>query len=129
MAAAGAAVPDWNGGTRLGEQLQAFLDRWGQRGTTRGAVVVVCSDGWEVGDVTLLAAQATRLQRLAHRVVWVSPHAGKDGFAPDVAGLRAVLPSVDLLTSGHSVEALANVARLLSHEIPMNGVRSGVSYA
>lgn len=49
LAAVGAAVPDWSGGTRLGKTLRAFLDRWGARGTARGAVVVVLSDGWERG--------------------------------------------------------------------------------
>jgi uncharacterized protein with von Willebrand factor type A (vWA) domain len=116
MAAAGAAVPDWSGGTRLGEQIKAFLDRWGQRGTARGAVVVVASDGWERGDVTLLESQAIRLRRLAHRVVWVSPHAGRYGFAPEAAGLRVVLPSVDALVAGHTADALDRLARLLSQE-------------
>ena len=54
LAASGSAIPDWSGGTRLGEVLKAFLDRWGQRGTARGAVVVVCSDGWERGGTELL---------------------------------------------------------------------------
>jgi uncharacterized protein with von Willebrand factor type A (vWA) domain len=116
LAAASAAVPDWSGGTRLGEQLKAFLDRWGQRGVARGAVAVVASDGWERGDVTLLAAQMERLHRLAHRVVWVSPHAGKPGFAPEAAGLRAAMPAVDALVAGHSVDALDRLARLLSEE-------------
>ena len=57
LAAAGRAVPDWAGGTRLGETLRAFLDRWGRRGLARGAVVVIFSDGWERGDPTLLAEQ------------------------------------------------------------------------
>lgn len=113
---ASAAVPDWSGGTRLGDQIKAFLDRWGQRGTARGAVVVVASDGWERGDVSVLAEQAVRLRRLAHRLVWVSPHAGKDGFTPETAGLRAVLPAVDLLVAGHSVDTLDRLAALLSEE-------------
>jgi uncharacterized protein with von Willebrand factor type A (vWA) domain len=108
------AVPDWSGGTRLGELLKAFLDRWGQRGTARGSVVVIASDGWERGDASLLGEQAARLQRLAHTVLWVSPHAGKDGFAPATAGLTAVLPHVDALVAGHSVAAFAELCRLLS---------------
>ncbi len=116
LAAAGAAVPDWSGGTRLGEQVKAFLDRWGQRGTARGAVVVVASDGWERGDVEQLADQMRRLRRLAHQVVWVSPHAGKDGFAPETAGLRAALPSVDVLVAGHTVDTLEQLADLLCRE-------------
>ena len=70
------------GGTRLGEAFQAFLDRWGQRGVARGAVVVIMSDGWERGDSALLGEQMQRLRRLAHRVVWVNPHQGKPGYAP-----------------------------------------------
>ncbi|HEU4542386.1 MAG TPA: VWA domain-containing protein [Jiangellaceae bacterium] len=117
LAAASAAVPDWSGGTRLGEQLKAFLDRWGQRGTARGAVIVVASDGWERGDVSLLGAQMVRLRRLAHRVVWVSPHAGKDGFAPATAGLQAALPSVDRLVAGNTADALDRLARLVSRDV------------
>jgi hypothetical protein len=116
LAAASAAVPDWSGGTRLGEQLKAFLDRWGQRGTARGALVVVASDGWERGEVSLLGAQMVRLRRLAHRVVWVSPHAGKDGFAPATAGLQAALPSIDALVAGNTADALDRLARLVSHD-------------
>ena len=65
---AGEVVPDWSGGTRLGETLRVFLDRWGQRGMARGAVVVVFSDGWERGDAVLLGEQMARLKRVAHRV-------------------------------------------------------------
>ena len=86
LVAAGETVPDWAGGTRLGENLKAFLDRWGQRGLARGAVVVVFSDGWERGDPTLLAEQMARLHRMAHRVVWVNPHRGKVGYQPVQAG-------------------------------------------
>ncbi len=125
LAAAGAAVPDWSGGTRLGEQLKAFLDRWGQRGTARGAVVVVASDGWERGEVTELATQMARLQRLAHRIVWVSPHAGKAGFVPEVRGLGAALPYTDRLLAGDSVASLHRLAALLSQEdLGRNGGRS-----
>ena len=103
IAAAGEVVPDWSGGTRLGETLQAFLDRWGQRGLARGAVVVVLSDGWERGDAALLGEQVARLGRLAHRVVWVNPHRGKAGYEPVQRGIAAVLPHVDALLAGHSL--------------------------
>jgi len=103
IVAAGRAVPDWSGGTRLGEGLRAFLDRWGQRGLARGAVVVVFSAGWERGDTSLLAEQAARLQRIAHRVVWVNPHRGKTGYQPVQQGVLAVLPYVDDFVAGHSM--------------------------
>ncbi|MCA1720751.1 MAG: VWA domain-containing protein, partial [Actinobacteria bacterium] len=81
LAAVAEAVPDAGGGTRLGLLLKEFLDVWGQRGTARGAVVVVLSDGWERGDAALLGAQVQRLQRLAHRVVWANPRKAAPGYA------------------------------------------------
>lgn len=113
MAAVGAAVPDWSGGTRLGETLRAFLDRWGARGTARGAVVVLLSDGWERGDPALLAAQMRRLSRLAHRVVWANPRKARPGYAPLAAGMAAALPSVDAFVEGHSLGALERLAAVV----------------
>jgi uncharacterized protein with von Willebrand factor type A (vWA) domain len=114
LAAVSAAVPDWSGGTRLGELVKAFLDRWGQRGTARGAVVVVASDGWERGDASLLGEQMVRLHRLAYRVVWVNPHKGKPGYAPLTAGMAAALPSVDDFVAGHSLAALQELAGVIA---------------
>ncbi|WP_370617928.1 vWA domain-containing protein [Mumia sp. Pv 4-285] len=105
LTAAGAAVPDWSGGTRLGEVLRAFVDRWGQRGMARGAVVVVASDGWERGDPVLLGEQVQRLQRLAYRVLWANPHRGRPGYAPVQGGIAAVHPHLDALVAGHSLAA------------------------
>ncbi len=114
LLAVSGAVPDWSGGTRLGELMKAFLDRWGQRGVARGAVVVVASDGWERGDASLLGEQMARLGRLAHRVVWVNPHRGRPGYAPMAAGMAAALPHVDDFVDGHTFDALARLAQLLS---------------
>jgi uncharacterized protein with von Willebrand factor type A (vWA) domain len=113
LAGAGEQVPDWSGGTRLGEVLQAFLDRWGQRGTARGAVVVIFSDGWERGDPALLAEQMRRLRRLAHRVVWVNPHRGKAGYRPVQGGIAAALPYCDGLLAGHSMATFAELVEVV----------------
>ncbi|MCX4238127.1 vWA domain-containing protein [Streptomyces ortus] len=113
LAAVAAAVPDWRGGTRLGELLRDFLDRWGQRGMARGAVVVVLSDGWERGDPEPLAAQMRRLHRLAHRVIWANPRKARPGYAPVAAGMAAALPSVDAFVEGHSLAALERLAAVV----------------
>ncbi|WP_200171237.1 vWA domain-containing protein [Tomitella cavernea] len=110
LAAAGRAVPDWAGGTRLGETLGVFLGRHGRRGMARGATVVVFSDGWERGDASLLGEQVALLRRLAHAVIWVNPHAGAAGFQPVQSGMAAALPHVDRLLAGHT---LATLQRLL----------------
>ena len=114
MGAVAAAVPDWSGGTRLGVLLREFLDRWGQRGVARGAVVVIMSDGWERDDPAVLGAQMRRLALLARRVVWCNPRAGRAGFAPLAGGLAAALPYVDDFVSGHSLAALEQLARIVA---------------
>jgi uncharacterized protein with von Willebrand factor type A (vWA) domain len=114
LAASGGAIPDWSGGTRIGEVLKAFLDRWGQRGTARGAVVVICSDGWERGGTELLGEQMARLQRLAHSVVWVNPHKGRAGYEPLTGGMQAALPSIDHFVAGHSLAAFEQLAGVIT---------------
>ena len=102
-------APDWAGGTRIGEAVRRFNDEYGRRGLARGAVVVIVSDGWERADPTLLGEQMARLQRLAHRVIWVNPRAATEGFAPLAGGMAAALPHVDVLLSGHSPAAMAEL--------------------
>ncbi|MCW2793704.1 MAG: hypothetical protein JWO76_2802 [Nocardioides sp.] len=114
LVAAGETVPDWSGGTRLGETLRFFLDRWGQRGMARGAVVVVFSDGWERGEPALLADQMARLHRVAHRVVWVNPHRGKAGYEPVQQGVLAALPHIDDFVAGHSLATYAELVEMVS---------------
>ncbi|WP_019816395.1 vWA domain-containing protein [Saccharomonospora saliphila] len=112
---AGRAVPDFAGGTRLGETLRVFLDRWGQRGLARRATVVLFSDGWERGDAALLGEQSARLKRLAHAVFWVNPHAGRSGYEPVQSGIAAALPHVDKLLAGHSLATLERLVREIRH--------------
>jgi uncharacterized protein with von Willebrand factor type A (vWA) domain len=114
LAAAGWAVPDWSGGTRLGAGLRAFNDRWGVRGMARGAVVVVFSDGWDRGDPDELASEIARLRRVAHRIVWVNPLKASPGYAPLARGMAAALPYVDELVEGHSLSALEALTRVVA---------------
>jgi uncharacterized protein len=109
MAQAAVAAPDWSSGTRIGDALKAFNDRYGRRGMARGAVVVILSDGWERGDPALVAREMQRLRRLAYRIVWVNPRVGARDFEARAGGLVAALPHCDALVSGHSLEALGEV--------------------
>jgi hypothetical protein len=113
LAAAGRAVADWSGGTRLGEGLRSFNDRWGVRGMARGAVVVILSDGWDRGDPAELAEQMGRLHRVAHRVVWVNPLKAAPGYAPLARGMAAALPWVDAFVEGHSLAALEHLSSVI----------------
>jgi uncharacterized protein with von Willebrand factor type A (vWA) domain len=107
------AAPDWSSGTRIGDALKAFNDRHGRRGMARGAVVVILSDGWERGDPALVGREMERLARLAHRIVWVNPRVSASAFAPRAGGMAAALPHCDALVSGHSFEALGEVAEAI----------------
>jgi hypothetical protein len=111
---AAAAAPDWSSGTRIGDALKEFNDRHGRRGMARGAVVVILSDGWERGDPGLVARELERLARLAYRIVWVNPRVASARFSPRVGGMAAALPHCDALVSGHSLEALEEVAQAIA---------------
>ena len=114
IVAAGDAIPDWSGGTRLAEGVKVFLDRWGRRGMARGAVVVVFSDGWERDQPEALGEQVRRLRAVAHRVVWVNPHRGRAGYEPVQGGIMAVLPHVDHFVAGHSLAAFEELTEVVA---------------
>jgi uncharacterized protein with von Willebrand factor type A (vWA) domain len=83
-------VVDWSGGTRIGECIKELLDEYGHRGLVRGAVVVLCSDGLEIGDPELLAEQMARMSRLAYRVIWLN-HSGTRRTGRSPAARRAAV--------------------------------------
>lgn len=114
LAAATATVQDWAGGTRLGGGLADFAGIWGVRGMARGAVVVVLSDGWERGDVGELAEALARIQRVAHKVVWVNPLKASPGYEPLAAGMAAALPYVDDFVAGHSLASLEDLVEVIA---------------
>ncbi|MEO3871580.1 VWA domain-containing protein [Nonomuraea sp. B12E4] len=105
------AIPDWSGGTRLGEELREYLARF----SARGALAVIASDGWERGDPELLGTQMARLARQAHRVIWVNPHKGYEDYQPLTGGMRAALPYLDDLVAGHSLAAYEQLSERLAH--------------
>jgi uncharacterized protein with von Willebrand factor type A (vWA) domain len=107
-------VVDWNGGTRIGESLKRFLDDFGHGGLARGAVVVLCSDGLEVGDPELLREQMARLSRLAYRVVWLNPLQEDPAYEPLARGMKAALPYVDDFAGGYNLASLEEVAGRLA---------------
>ena len=112
--AAAGAVVDWASGTLIGASLKRFNDEWGRRATTRGAVVVIVSDGWERQDAALVGREMARLARSAYAVVWVSPLKGKVDYEPLGAGICAALPYVDRFLPGHNIASLEELADVLS---------------
>jgi uncharacterized protein with von Willebrand factor type A (vWA) domain len=95
VAGAANAVPDWSGGTRIGDALKTLHQRWMRRVLHGGPVVLLISDGWDRGDPEILRQQVARLQRSCHRLIWLNPLIGTADYAPLTRGLQAALPYVD----------------------------------
>jgi uncharacterized protein len=114
LAAASARVVDWAAGTRIGDALKAYNDLWGRRALTRGAVVVIVSDGWDRGDPALVGREMARLSRAAYAVVWVNPLKGHPAYQPLAGGMQAALPFVDRFLPGHNLASLEELADVLA---------------
>lgn len=100
-------VSDWDGGTQIGTCLDEFIRKWGRPGMSRGALVVICSDGLDRGQPADLASAMERLSRLCHRVVWMNPHKGDNpDFQPNTLGMMVAAPFVDSIVSGHNLDSL-----------------------
>ena len=108
------AVPDWSGGTRIGDILKTFNFRWTRRVLGWGSVVLVISDGWDRGDPALFGREMARLQRSSHRLIWLNPLAGSANYEPLTRGMRAAMPYIDDLMPVHNLASLEDLARHLN---------------
>jgi len=108
------AVVDWGSGTRIGASLREFNDTYGRRALSRGAIVVVVSDGWEREDPELVGREMAKLARAAYAVVWVNPLKGNPQYQPLAGGMRAALPYVDRFLPGHNLRSLEELAAVLA---------------
>ena len=127
LARAAVAVTDWSGGTRLGDGLRVFNDKWGVPGMARGATVVILSDGWDRGEPSVMEEQMGRLHRVAHQVVWVNPLKASPGYAPIARGMAAALPHVDQFVEGHSLDSLRSLVAVLADRVVPAG-SAGVAH-
>jgi len=107
-------VPDWSGGTRIGFSLHQFNHGYGERLLNRRAVVVVLSDGWDLGGKDLLMREMAFLSRKAHAIIWLNPLAGDPDYEPLCRGMKTALPYVDYFLPADSLQSLKRVGRLLS---------------
>lgn len=108
LAIASMLVADWDGGTRLGDVLQAFLSVPRFVGFARGALCIVVSDGLERGDPSAMTEAMARMSRLAWAIVWLTPLAGDDGYAAETAALKSILPFIDRLGDASSPDRLCD---------------------
>ncbi len=108
------AVPDWSGGTRIGEALAAFNHRWAKRVLGQGAVVLLITDGLDRDGAAGLADNMERLHKSCRRLIWLNPLLRWSGFEPKSQGIRAMLPHVDEFRPVHNLASLRALIDLLS---------------
>ena len=107
-------VPDWGGGTRIGDALRTFNTQWRRRVMGRGPVVLLISDGWDRGEPEVLRREIARLQRSSHRLIWLNPLLGSPDYRPLTRGMQAALPFVDEFLPVHNLESLEELAKHLN---------------
>ena len=115
------AVPDWSGGTRIGEAVASFNHLWDKRVLGQGAVVLLITDGLDRDGAHGLAENMDRLHRSCTRLVWLNPLLRWSGFEPKSQGIRAMLPHVDEFRPVHNLASLRSLIDLLSRPAPMKG--------
>jgi len=110
-------VPDWSGGTRIGESLREFNERHGAKHLNKRTIVVIMSDGWDLGPKNILRREIEALARRVHAVVWLNPLAGDPEYRPLCRGMQTVLPYIDHLLPADSLESLRKVGRTLNRMV------------
>ncbi|HET7339640.1 MAG TPA: VWA domain-containing protein, partial [Candidatus Dormibacteraeota bacterium] len=88
--------------------------KWARRVLGHGAVVIIVSDGWDRGDPAHLVAELIHLRRSSHRLIWLNPLLGSEGYEPLTRGMAAALPHCDDFLAAHNVAALEDLGALLS---------------
>jgi uncharacterized protein len=107
-------VPDWSGGTRIGESLKVFNRDWAMRLLNKHTIVLIMSDGLDTGDATVLEQEMEQIQRRAARVIWLNPLLGNEDYRPLARGMSAALPHVNLFASAHNLSSLQALGRHLT---------------
>jgi uncharacterized protein with von Willebrand factor type A (vWA) domain len=107
-------VPDWSGGTRIGQSLKEFVERYGRRHLNKRTVVLIMSDGWDLGARKLLTREMEMISSKVHCIIWLNPLAGDPAYKPVCGGMQAALPYVDYFLAAESLRSLKKVGRTLT---------------
>jgi uncharacterized protein len=106
-------VPNWSGGTRIGESLRQFTEQHSQKCLTSKTIVLIMSDGWDTGEVEVLEQAMKTIHQKAKKVIWLNPLAGNPNYEPNTACMEKAMPYIDVLNAGHNVESIKNLGKFL----------------
>jgi uncharacterized protein with von Willebrand factor type A (vWA) domain len=107
------SVLGWSGGTNIGRSLAAFNRDYAPSLVTHRTVVVIISDGWDRGDVSLLEREMLSLKRRCYKILWLNPLLASENYEPLCKGMQAALPYLDLFLSVHNLNSLVALGRTL----------------
>jgi uncharacterized protein len=107
------SILGWSGGTNIGRSLQTFNRNFAPAMVTSRTIVVIISDGWDRGDVSLLERQMQDLKRRCKKVIWLNPLLASENYEPLCKGMQAALPYIDLFLSVHNLNSLVALGRTL----------------
>ena len=107
------SILGWSGGTNIGRSLHTFNRNFAPSMVTHRTVVVIISDGWDRGDVSLLEREMQDLKRRAKKIIWLNPLLASENYEPLCKGMQAALPYLDLFLSVHNVNSLVSLGRTL----------------
>ncbi len=103
----------WSSGTKIGECLKTFNDRYAKRVLNGKTLTIVLSDGLDTGEPDDLHDQLAKIKLRSKRLVWLNPLKGMEGYQPIQRGMQAALPSLDHFGAAHNIESLLALENIL----------------
>jgi uncharacterized protein with von Willebrand factor type A (vWA) domain len=103
----------WGEGTRIGESLQQFIQDYAPAFLDKHTIVIVLSDGWDTGNINVLQTSMEMIQKRCRKLIWLNPLAGYKLYRPDVAGMQAAMPYIDIFAPVHNVDSLRKLVKWL----------------
>jgi hypothetical protein len=115
IAQVGEQSDHWSGGTKIGDCLKQFNEKYGKRQLNGSPTVIILSDGLETGEIDLLADEMRKIQRRSKKLIWLNPLKGGLNYSPEARGMKAALPSIDEFRSAHNIQSLLDLENLLAN--------------
>jgi uncharacterized protein with von Willebrand factor type A (vWA) domain len=108
-----AQVNNWSGGTKIGECLQVFNEKFGKQLLNGSPTILIISDGLDTGSPEVLGKELLKMQMRAKRIVWLNPLKGMKGYEPLAKGMKTALPLIDDFCTAHNLESLLELEKIL----------------
>ena len=115
LKALSAKANNWSGGTQIGNCLRMFNEQFARMALAGHSTTIILSDGLDTGDPGLLTNELQKIHLRTHRLIWLNPLKGMQGYEPVQRGMKAALPEIDLFRSAHNLQSLLELEKYLIH--------------